>query len=84
MNKYYIDEFYDASISKPVIKASSTIYRYLEQNLFERIVNGVGTLVLLSSRTVRFIQTGSVGLYIFVMVISILVILAINSFLYGV
>ncbi|MFM2284653.1 MAG: hypothetical protein RLZZ543_150 [Bacteroidota bacterium] len=79
--KYYIDEIYDAIVANPVINASKGIYRFIEVNFIDRIVNGVGQVVVLGSRTARFLQTGNVGFYIFAMVISILVILAANSFL---
>jgi NADH-quinone oxidoreductase subunit L len=81
VNKYYIDELYDTIVSKPVLSASKGIYRFLELNVIDRIVNGVGQAVVLGSRTARFLQTGNVGFYIFAMVISILVILAANIFL---
>jgi NADH-quinone oxidoreductase subunit L len=79
--KYYVDEIYDAIISKPLISASGGIYRFLEVNVIDRLVNGVGQLVLLASRTVRFLQTGSVGFYIFAMVAGIIAILAFNRFI---
>lgn len=81
VNKYYIDELYDSVVANPVVSASKGIYKFLEVNVIDRIVNGVGQLVVLGSRTARFLQTGNVGFYIFAMVIGVLVILAANSFL---
>jgi NADH-quinone oxidoreductase subunit L len=80
-NKYYIDELYDTLISKPILSASKGIFRFLEANFIDRIVNGVGQVVVLGSRTARFLQTGNVGFYIFAMIIGILVILAANIIL---
>ena len=80
-NKYYIDEMYDTLISKPILSASKGIFRFLEANFIDRIVNGVGQVVVLGSRTARFLQTGNVGFYIFAMIIGILVILAANIIL---
>ena len=80
-NKYYIDELYDSLVSKPVLSASKGIFRFVEANFIDRIVNGVGQVVVLGSRTARFLQTGNVGFYIFAMIISILVILAANIIL---
>jgi NADH-quinone oxidoreductase subunit L len=79
--KWYVDEIYDSIIVKPVMSASSGIYKFIEVNVIDRIVNGVGQLVVLSSRTVRFLQTGNVGFYIFAMVIGIILILATNRFI---
>jgi NADH-quinone oxidoreductase subunit L len=81
-NKYYIDEIYNTAISKPLFAASKGIYRYIEVKVIDRIVNGVGHLVMLGSRTFRFLQTGSVGFYIFAMVIGIIAILATNRFIH--
>jgi len=80
--KYYVDEIYDAIISTPIVKGAALVYKYIEVNIIERIVNGVGQVVVLSSQTARFLQTGNVGFYIFAMVIGALVILAANSFLH--
>jgi len=80
-NKYYVDEIYDRLIVKPVLAASSLIYRFIEVKVIDRIVNGVGQVIVIGSRTFRFLQTGNVGFYIFAMVVGILVILAANSFL---
>jgi NADH-quinone oxidoreductase subunit L len=80
--KYYVDELYDGIVSNPVVKGAGLLYNYIEVNFIDRIVNGVGQLVVLSSRTARFMQTGNVGFYIFAMVIGALVILAANTFLH--
>jgi NADH-quinone oxidoreductase subunit L len=81
VDKYRIDELYDAIVVRPVIAASTWIQKIFETNFFDRIVNGVGQVVILSSRTARFLQTGNVGLYVFAMAIGILAILAANLFL---
>ena len=79
--KYYVDETYDRIFSNPIIKGATGIYRFIEVNFIDRLVNGVGQVVLFGSRTVRFLQTGSVGFYIFAMVLGIILILAFNRFL---
>ncbi len=81
VDKYRIDELYDAIVVRPVIAASTWIQKIFETNFFDRIVNGVGQVVILSSRTARFLQTGNVGFYVFAMAIGILAILAANLFL---
>jgi NADH-quinone oxidoreductase subunit L len=79
--KYYVDEIYENIVSLPLIKGASALYRVVEVNIIDRLVNGVGQVVILGSRTVRFLQTGSVGFYIFAMVLGIILILAFNRFL---
>jgi NADH-quinone oxidoreductase subunit L len=81
VDKYRIDEIYDALVARPVLNAAGGIHKFLEQHFFDRIVNGVGQIVLLGSRTFRFLQTGNVGFYVFAMTIGILAILAANLFM---
>ena len=81
VDKYRIDELYDTIIARPVVAASGWIQKIFETNFFDRIVNGVGQVVILGSRTARFLQTGNVGFYVFAMAIGILAILAANLFL---
>ena len=81
VDKYRIDELYDAMVVRPVMAASTWIQKIFETNFFDRIVNGVGQVVILGSRTARFLQTGNVGFYVFAMAIGILAILAANLFL---
>lgn len=79
--KWYVDEIYDSVIGKPLFSASRMMYKYIEVNFIDRIVNGVGQLVVLSSRTARFLQTGSVGFYIFAIALGVILILASNIFI---
>ncbi|MFN3851945.1 MAG: NADH-quinone oxidoreductase subunit L [Spirosomataceae bacterium] len=76
-NKYYIDEAYWAVFVNP-IKALSNVFAGLFEGLIDGIVNGVGSLVASISNLARKAQTGSTGVYVFVMVIGIVVFLGIN------
>ena len=79
-NKYYVDEFYNAIIVKPLNGLASFSYKFLELKGVDAIVNGVGKLVVFISSQARKLQTGNTGFYIFAMVIGILIILALNLF----
>ena len=79
-NKYYVDEFYNAIIVKPLNGLASFSYKFLELKGVDAIVNGVGKLVVFIGGQARKLQTGNTGFYIFAMVIGILVILALNLF----
>jgi NADH-quinone oxidoreductase subunit L len=48
VDKYRIDELYDAIVARPVVAASSWIQKIFETNFFDRIVNGVGQVVILA------------------------------------
>ena len=77
-NKYYIDELYDLIISKPVLWFSRVLHETVELRFIDRIVNGVGNVVVWTGNTVRFIQTGNVGFYMFMMILGIILILFLN------
>ena len=77
-NKYYIDELYAYIIEKPVLWMSRFFHEVIEIRIIDRIVNGVGTVVVWTGNTVRFIQTGNVGFYMFIMILGIILILFLN------
>jgi NADH-quinone oxidoreductase subunit L len=73
--KYYVDELYDAIIVKPLYALSKFTYKFLELLGIDGVVNGLGKGVVYGSRGLRFFQDGSIGYYLFVMVIGIILIL---------
>lgn len=80
-NKYYVDEFYNALIVQPLHWISNFIHSFLEIGVIDGIVNGAGKIANFGGRYVRLVQTGNIGFYIFAMVISIIVIIALNAFI---
>ncbi|MBP6459338.1 MAG: NADH-quinone oxidoreductase subunit L [Crocinitomicaceae bacterium] len=79
-NKYYVDEFYNAIIVKPLNGLAQFTYKVLELKGIDFLVNAVGKAIVALSGLVRRIQTGNTGFYIFAMVVSIIVILVLNLF----
>ncbi|MDX5347683.1 MAG: NADH-quinone oxidoreductase subunit L, partial [Hymenobacteraceae bacterium] len=77
-NKYYIDELYNNLFVKPLMWLSTSLYRFFEFYVVDGIVNGFGKAVMGSGRSLRMIQTGTIGFYIFMMVIGIALILFLN------
>jgi NADH-quinone oxidoreductase subunit L len=71
-HKYYVDEFYDAIIRKPLDFISSITYRFIELPVIDGVVNGVGSGVKWLGSTVRLLQSGYVGFYIFAMTLAAL------------
>jgi len=74
-NKYYVDELYEMVITKPLDILSETFYKFLDLQVVDGIVNGVGSAVTGFSTIVRKVQTGHIGFYIFGMVLGIIAIL---------
>lgn len=79
-NKYYVDEIYDRIIVRPMTLLSKALDALIERLMIDQLVNGAGRAVTWGGKTLRFVQTGNTGFYIFAMVISILVLLALKSF----
>jgi NADH-quinone oxidoreductase subunit L len=75
-NKYYVDELYDAIIVKPLYWISGVLDKVVEQLGIDGVVNASGKAVITGSKAARRLQTGSIGFYIFVMVIGIVLILS--------
>ena len=64
VNKYYVDEFYDAVIVRPIHAVShAVLWRAVDARLIDGAVNGTGTLFRAGSSTLRRLQTGSVRAY---------------------
>jgi NADH-quinone oxidoreductase subunit L len=80
-NKYYIDELYDTIIVRPLNFLSKVFDSVMERLLIDNAVNGTGRFVTWGSKTLRLIQTGNTGFYIFAMVISIIALLVAKSFI---
>lgn len=79
-NKYYVDETYDKVIVRPMNFLSKALDAVMERLLIDRIVNGTGRAVTWGGKTLRLVQTGNTGFYIFAMVISIIVLLVVKRF----
>lgn len=80
-NKWYVDELYDAVIVKPVNKLGIFANKFLEKNGIDALVNGVGRLVNYGGRQLRWLQSGQVGNYVLLMVISMVLFFVLQFFL---
>ena len=65
IEKYYVDEIYDALFVKPIYHLSLWLARVFDPGLIDGIVNGVATLVTGWARGLRRVQTGFVMNYAF-------------------
>jgi NADH-quinone oxidoreductase subunit L len=64
LNKYYVDEAYDAAIVQPIKTAStSALWRGMDAGLVDGAVNGAGYAVGALAAGLRVLQTGSVKTY---------------------
>jgi NADH-quinone oxidoreductase subunit L len=75
LNKYYVDEIYDAVIVQPLKQLSTmALWKGVDGGLIDGSVNGVGAVVRGASGALRRVQTGSIRTYaaaLFVGVVAI-------------
>jgi NADH-quinone oxidoreductase subunit L len=80
-NKWYVDELYDSIFVKPLNRLGDFFDKVFESQVVDWLVNGAGKAVNYGSRQLRLLQSGHVGSYILLMVISMLLIFAWQFFI---
>jgi len=64
LNKYYVDELYDALVVRPINALSTTVlWKGADAALIDGSVNGVGKAVQGTSSVLRRLQSGSIRAY---------------------
>jgi NADH-quinone oxidoreductase subunit L len=64
LNKYYLDEIYDAIVVQPIRQLSAgALWKGVDAGLIDGSVNGVGGVVQGLSSSLRRLQTGSIRTY---------------------
>ncbi len=76
--KWYFDEAYDNIIVKPLYHISSFSEKVIEKSGLDGIVNGIGKMIQLGSTRLRLLQSGLVGFYLFLIVIGIVLLFALQ------
>jgi NADH-quinone oxidoreductase subunit L len=64
LHKYYVDEFYDATIINPTLRASTNIlWKKTDVGFIDGAVNGVGEFLLDWAYVLKYIQNGLIRSY---------------------
>ena len=63
LNKYYIDEIYQAVFVRPVLLASQWLWQVWDTQVIDRLVNGTAQTADASGSALRLWQTGNVQTY---------------------
>ena len=69
--KWYFDELYDSIFVQPLIRLARTLWQTGDATLIDGVPNGLATLTVDGSRQAVKIQTGSLAVYAFVMLIGV-------------
>jgi len=77
LNKYFVDEIYDATVINPIVKTSDFfLWRFFDVWIIDGTVNGMGRLFRdVLSQGLRRIQTGVVNSYAVYFLLGVLLIL---------
>jgi NADH-quinone oxidoreductase subunit L len=77
LNKWYFDELYDAIFVQPAIRLSRVFWQTGDATLIDGVPNGLAELTVDGSRQAVKIQTGSLAVYAFVMLIGVVLLIGI-------
>ncbi|GIV27796.1 MAG: hypothetical protein KatS3mg027_1610 [Bacteroidia bacterium] len=71
-HKFYVDEFYDAVIRKPVDFMGKVCYKFFDKIVLDGLVDGTGSTVLQLGNWIRKIHVGNIAYYIIAMTLGII------------
>lgn len=80
-NKWYVDELYEKAIVNPLHQFGGFLKNIIEKGVVDGLVNGVGRIVNYGSRQLRLLQSGQVGSYVLLMVLSMVIFFVVQFFL---
>jgi NADH-quinone oxidoreductase subunit L len=84
LNKYYVDELYDAVIVKPTVGLSrSLLWKVVDAEVIDGAVNGAGAVVQSGATWLRRLQTGSVRVYAASVLLGVVLVLGYYVWRYG-
>jgi NADH-quinone oxidoreductase subunit L len=76
LNKYYVDELYDAVIVQPIKRISErALWKAVDTGVIDGAVNGAGSFVNGASAILRRVQTGSMRAYALSVFVGVVLIL---------
>ncbi|MBU1636169.1 NADH-quinone oxidoreductase subunit L, partial [bacterium] len=81
-NKYWVDQIYDTVISRPLVKGSELVAKYIDVGTIDGFYNGLASFFYFLSSIFRRLQTGVLHNYLILMAAGLVAIL--GYFLYSV
>jgi NADH-quinone oxidoreductase subunit L len=72
LNKWYFDEVYDTLLVKPTLRLAGFAWHFWDDQVIDAVPNGLATLTADASTETVKLQTGSIALYAFIMLIGLL------------
>ncbi len=75
LNKYYVDEAYQALVVRPLKSFSGLLWRWIDEKLVDRIANGAGDVFLQVGGLIRLVQNGLIQQYAAFILVGVLFIM---------
>jgi NADH-quinone oxidoreductase subunit L len=79
-NKWYVDEFYDATIVQPILRMSRWLWKIFDSIIIDGTVNAVANLQRAFGWFGSLFQTGQINTYAFILAIGVLWVLGVMVF----
>jgi NADH-quinone oxidoreductase subunit L len=73
LNKWYVDELYDALLVRPSLTLARLLWQVGDATIIDGAANGLASLIESGSVRVMRLQTGSIAVYAFAMLIGLVV-----------
>jgi NADH-quinone oxidoreductase subunit L len=80
LNKWYFDELYDTIFVRPAFRVARIFWQVGDATIIDGVPNGLAELAVDGSKQMVRLQTGSLAVYAFVMLIGVVVLLGIFIF----
>jgi len=80
LNKYYVDELYDAAFVEPIRDGSIWLWEKFDSLVIDGSVDGIAALVRKGSMALRRVQTGYVMNYVLGFIVGVVIILGYLTF----
>jgi len=81
VNKWYVDELYEALFVKPIYALSVGLWNGFDIAVIDRVVNGFGRVSLWTGQAARMAQTGSIQMYAFMILAGLVA--SVGYLIYG-
>jgi NADH-quinone oxidoreductase subunit L len=77
LNKWYFDELYDAVLIQPYRRLAQALWQVGDVTIIDGVPNGLATLTSDGSAQVVKLQTGSIAVYAFAMLIGLVLLVSV-------
>jgi NADH-quinone oxidoreductase subunit L len=77
LNKWYFDELYDAVFVRPALAIARTLWQVGDATIIDGMPNGIAALTASGSARIVKVQTGSIAVYAFAMLIGLVLLVSI-------